>query len=174
MICPQCGHDNIPGADECSHCKNDLTFLDQPSVAAACDVERAMMEQPVRVLEPPRPIAVSPETPLRDVLLLMVEKKIGCVLVTDRSDLVGIFTERDVLLQFGGRDQQPLDDAIREWMTPHPETVDEDDSVAFAIHKMDVGGYRHLPVMKAGRSRGIVSVRDVVRYLATCLSLSTK
>jgi CBS domain-containing protein len=173
MICPQCGYDNIPGADECEHCKNDLTFLDQPAIATACEVERALMEQPVRVLQPPRPISAPASSPLRDVLQLMVDKKIGCVLVIDDSELVGIFTERDVLLQIAGREQELAGDAIREWMTPNPETVEQDDSIAFAIHKMSVGGYRHLPVMKGGRPIGIISVRDVVRHLAAYLSVTS-
>jgi CBS domain-containing protein len=86
------------------------------------------------------------------------------------AELLGIFTERDVLMNIAGREREFASDAVREWMTPNPETVAEDDSIAFAIHKMDVGGYRHLPVMEAGQPVGIISVRDVVRYLATYLS----
>lgn len=170
MICPNCGHDNIPGADECANCKNDLTYFDQPGVAMASPVERALMEEPVRVLRPARPICVPAHTPVRQVLQLMIDKKIGCVLVTAGAELVGILTERDVVMNIAGREHELGDDQVREWMTTEPETVAEDDSIAFAIHKMDVGGYRHLPVMCAGRPTGVVSVRDVVRYLASHLS----
>ena len=90
--------------------------------------------------------------------------------MTDGPELVGVFTERDVLMNIAGREKELANDPIREWMTPNPESVEEDDSVAFAIHKMDIGGYRHLPVMKAGRPTGIISVRDLVRHLATYLS----
>jgi CBS domain-containing protein len=55
-------------------------------------------------------------------------------------------------------------------MTANPETIEEDDSIAFAIHKMDIGGYRHLPVMEGDRPKGIISVRDVVRHLAAHLA----
>lgn len=174
MICPQCGHENIAGADECANCKQDLTYFDQPTVVAGSLVERALMEEPVSVLEPASPICVSPETPLRAVIQAMIDKKIGCVLVTDGPELVGIFTERDLLMNIAGREDELANDEIREWMTPHPETVEEDDHIAFAIHKMDVGGYRHLPVMEAGRPNGIISVRDVVRYLAACLSPTSR
>jgi predicted transcriptional regulator len=170
MICPQCGVENIAGADECSNCKQDLTYFDQPSVAAGSAVERALMEQPVRVLDPTPPISVRADTPLRQVIQTLIDKKIGCVLVMDGAELVGIFTERDVLMNIAGRESELANDPIREWMTPNPETVEEDDSIAFAIHKMDIGGYRHLPVMEAGTPTGVISIRDVVRHLAGYLS----
>ena len=170
MLCPHCGQNNIPGADECANCKQDLTYLDQPNIAADSPVERALMEQPVSVLDPATPICVSADTPLRQVIQTLIDKKIGCVLVTDGGDLVGIFTERDVLLNIAGREQEFANDPIREWMTPNPESVEEDDSLAFVIHKMDVGGYRHVPVVGGGRPTGIISVRDVVGFLASALS----
>jgi CBS domain-containing protein len=170
MRCPNCGYENIPGADECADCKNDLTYFDQPATAAGSEVERALMEQPVRELRPARPITVSPGTPLRDVIQCLIDKKIGCVVVTEAHELVGIFTERDVLLKVAGREHEVAGEPVSEWMTPNPETIDFDDSVAYAVHKMDVGGYRHLPVMDAGRVRGVISVRDVVRFMAPALA----
>ena len=45
MICPNCGHDNLPGAEECSSCLQDLTQLDRP--VAQNQVERSLMEDTV-------------------------------------------------------------------------------------------------------------------------------
>ncbi len=170
MICPQCGFENIAGADDCANCKQDLTYFDQPAATAGSAVERALTEEQVRVLEPARPICVPPTACLRDVIQTLIDKKIGCVLVTDGPDLLGIFTERDVLMNLAGREKELANEQVREWMTPNPETVEEDDSIAFAIHKMDIGGYRHLPVMQAGRPQGVISIRDLVRHLASYLS----
>ena len=39
------------------------------------------------------------------------------------------------------------------------------DTLAFALHKMDVGGYRHLPVLKDGKPTGVISVRDMLRHI---------
>ena len=41
----------------------------------------------------------------------------------------------------------------------------EDDTLAFALHKMDVGGYRHVPVVKGGQPLGMLSVRDMLRHI---------
>ncbi|MGH7224104.1 MAG: CBS domain-containing protein, partial [Gemmataceae bacterium] len=54
---------------------------------------------------------------------------------------------------------------IQDFMTADPETVRPTDTLAFALHKMDVGGYRHLPVLKDGQLLGIISVRDMLRHM---------
>ena len=54
---------------------------------------------------------------------------------------------------------------IEKFMTPNPETVTADDSLAFALHKMDVGGYRHLPVLQDASPIGVISVRDMLRHI---------
>jgi CBS domain-containing protein len=51
-------------------------------------------------------------------------------------------------------------------MTADPETVGPEDRLAVALQKMDVGGYRHLPVVEEdGVPVGLVSVRDVIRHI---------
>jgi len=50
-------------------------------------------------------------------------------------------------------------------MTPNPETVTSGDTLAFALGKMDAGGYRHLPVVAGGKPVGVISVRDVLRHV---------
>jgi CBS domain-containing protein len=50
-------------------------------------------------------------------------------------------------------------------MTSEPETLGPDDMLAVALHKMDVGGYRHLPVVENGVPTGIISVRDLIRHI---------
>jgi CBS domain-containing protein len=49
-------------------------------------------------------------------------------------------------------------------MTRDPETVVATDTLAFALHKMDSGGYRHLPVLAEGRPVGVISVRDMLHH----------
>ena len=54
---------------------------------------------------------------------------------------------------------------VAEFMTARLETVRETDTLAFALHKMDSGGYRHLPVLRDGQLTGMISVRDVLRHI---------
>ena len=60
-------------------------------------------------------------------------------------------------------DVHTLPARVGDWMTPHPETVDADESTQQAAIVMIHGGFRHLPVLDAGRPVGIVSIRDLMR-----------
>ena len=101
-----------------------------------------------------------------DACLRMVRQKIGCLPVVEPDGkLVGILTERDYLIKVVGIIPDFAHLPLQPVMTTDPETVSPDDTLAFALHKMDVGGYRHLPVVEAGKPVGIISVRDVIRHI---------
>jgi CBS domain-containing protein len=88
------------------------------------------------------------------------------LLVVDEAGmLVGIFSERDLLTKLPDGATPYRDLRVDQFMTPGPETVTADDTLAFALHKMDVGGYRHLPVVRNGKPEGVISVRDMLRHI---------
>ena len=60
MICPSCGHDNLPGNETCSHCQQSLTALDLP--CAGSRVEKSLMHDQVTVLPPKPVITIRPES----------------------------------------------------------------------------------------------------------------
>jgi CBS domain-containing protein len=63
-------------------------------------------------------------------------------------------------------DGAPLDATrVADLMTADPVVLRPDDSVAVAIHKMAVGGFRHIPLVEDGHATGIVSARDVFRHI---------
>ncbi len=164
MICPHCGYDNLPGSEECSHCSMDLTQLDRP--APLTRIERSLMEDPVSVLQPKKPITVRPAETVGETIRLMLERDIGALLVVDdNGKLLGIFSERDLLTRVAGLHEPFAELAVQQFMTPNPETVTPTDTLAFALHKMDVGGYRHLPMLKDGLPVGVISVRDMLRHI---------
>jgi len=164
MICPNCGHDNLPGSEECGSCLQDLTQLDRP--AAQSRVEHSLMEDRVSVLSPQKPITVRPTTTVREAVQIMLARDIGAILVVDTAGkLLGIFSERDLLTKVAGIHQSFSDLPVQQFMTANPETVTVKDTLAFALHKMDVGGYRHMPVVFEGQPVGVISVRDMVRHI---------
>jgi CBS domain-containing protein len=112
------------------------------------------------------PVTVRDDTDLAAALRTMLAARTGAVLVlAGDGRLVGILTERDLLMKAIGR-FDPFDGLpVRDFMTPDPVAVAPNDSLAFALHKMDVGGYRHLPVVLDGRPEGVISARDIVRHL---------
>lgn len=164
MICPNCGHDNLPGSEECSSCLQDLTQLDRP--VAQDRVERSLMEDCVEVLCPRPAVVIEALASVGQALQMMLTENLGALLVVDDSGrVVGIFSERDLLMRVTCLPEPYLDLPVCRFMTPHPESVNTDDSLAFALHKMDVGGYRHLPVLKDGKPAGMISVRDMLRHM---------
>jgi CBS domain-containing protein len=89
------------------------------------------------------------------------------VLVVDADGkLAGILSERDLLMRVP---DEPADRfttrTVGEFMTPQPQTVTANDTLARALHTLDVGRYRHLPVVADGRPVGMISVRDLIRHI---------
>ncbi|MHB0957002.1 MAG: CBS domain-containing protein [Pirellulaceae bacterium] len=165
IICPYCDCENITGADECEQCGQALSDLNLPTPATY--VERCVLRDRLGALGPARPVAVvAPETKIRDVLSLLAQRSIGCVVVTQDERIVGIFSERDVVIKLNTQAVKFRDRPVSEFMTRDPQCLDSEAKVAFAIHRMSIGGYRHVPVTDAnGTLRSMVSVRDVLRYL---------
>jgi CBS domain-containing protein len=161
MKCPYCGHENVPGADTCEECMQSLTDVEPAAVPRAHN----LLYNAVRTLNPAPPLYVVPETTVGEAIRTMVDHRIGCVLVGDSEHSEGVFSERDVLMKVSKDSEANAGRPISEFMTPNPETVALDDEIAFALHKMDVGGYRHLPVTDNDRVVGIISVRDVLKLL---------
>ena len=164
MICPYCEHDNLFGADNCEGCGQGLSALDQPTAQTA--LEETIMEAPLERLHPKPPVMVAPETTIAETIATLREQGIGCVLVGEPAKLVGIFSERDVLLRIAHRFNQVATRPIAEFMTTDPVTLEADAPIAFALNKMSSGDYRHVPVTRGGHVVGVLSLRDVLRFLS--------
>jgi CBS domain-containing protein len=129
------------------------------------DLARNLKHETVSRLNPTPPWHVQRSQAVGDAVQLMRDKGVGCVLVCDGRQVVGIFTERDLLRKVlaAGR---PLNVPVADCMTADPVTVQPRDPISLAIKRMQRGGYRHLPVVvDDGRPVGILSVKRVVHYL---------
>ncbi len=128
------------------------------------DVSRNLKIESVSRLNPTPPWQVKPSQSVAEAVALMRAKSVGCVLVCENQRMIGIFTERDLLRRVMGPGK-PLSAPVGETMTPNPVTVHPKDSIATAIRRMEVGGYRHLPVVVDEKPVGILSVKRIVHYL---------
>jgi len=165
MFCPSCEHENIAGADVCERCGADLSYQSAPVGRSA--LERNIMERSLGSLQFPPPLTVSLNTTLSDVVKLLVREGRGAVLVTHENALLGIFSERDLLMKIGERYEQLRDRPIREFMTSRPESLRSEDPVAVALNRMDVGHFRHIPILKDSEPVGLISIRLILRQLAS-------
>lgn len=170
LPCPYCDHEVIEGADSCDACGQPLTESHLPIPATA--VERALLTDRVRLFQGRQPLTISPRTIVKEALRLLADHRVGCLLVEEDSKPVGIFTERDVLLKIGEKASELGSRPISEFMTAKVESLPPSAKIAFAVHRMDHGGYRHVPVVNEhGKTVGIFSVRDILGYLTKKLAL---
>jgi CBS domain-containing protein len=163
IVCPYCEAENIEGADQCEQCHQPLTEMSIRVPASS--VEAGLLRDRIEILWPKSPSTVPPDKPVGEVLKKMVAEAIGCVMVVDGDQLVGIFSERDALMKLNTDAPRQMEKPISQFMTPGPVTLETNDKIAFAIHKMNVGGYRHLPITFCGKLAGVISIRDILRYL---------
>jgi CBS domain-containing protein len=164
MNCPSCGQENIDGIDRCENCLTPFRDLDVPRADASEGLARSVMEDKLAKLDREETVSVGSDISALDVAALMKNANTGCALVVDQGKLVGIFTEHDVLKRMAGGGDLAV--AVKELMSPNPETLHEEASVAEALNKMSMGRYRHIPVMKSDGTHAVCSIKSVLKYIA--------
>lgn len=165
LICPACGCENLEGADACEQCQAPLTELSLPQ--ATTPVERALLHDRIEILKPRPPVCFPPESPIGEVLRRMIAERVGCAaIVDDQQRLLGIFTERDALLRLNVEVDRLRHKPVSSVMTSNPTTLRARDKIAFALHRMNVGGFRHVPIIDDNsRLVGVISIRGILAYL---------
>jgi predicted transcriptional regulator len=165
MRCPTCGFENLLGSDVCDNCGSDLAGRDVPEQAASFSGQ--LLGEHLDSLGVMAPEIVNASDDVDVAIGRMHDKGIDCVLVVDGDRFVGIFTDRDAVLKVAGT--RLPDRRIGALMTPDPVVLRHDETIAVAINKMAVGGFRHIPIVEDGRPTAVVSARDVFRHLAQSL-----
>ena len=167
MRCPVCGYDNLTGAEVCDNCGADLAGRDVPEAATSYrgPLLGEHLDELLHEVNVGEPDILDASADVDEAVQVMHTKGSDCVLVVQNGRLVGIFTDRDAVLKVAGRpaQRQPLADL----MTRDPVVLRHDDTIAVAINKMAVGGFRHIPIVEGDRPVGLVAARDVFRHLAT-------
>ena len=108
---------------------------------------------------------VSPDTTVLAAVRRMNECKIGALLVTERGQPVGIFTERDVLVRVVAAGLAPDATPVNEVMTRNPVVVRSEVTVTEAMRVSTGRHCRHLPVIDDGGLRGLLSIRDLTSWV---------
>lgn len=129
------------------------------------DFDRILTSVRIEELPRRRVCRVEPSTPLNEVYRQLDEERGVAVLVCDGPQLLGIFTERDVLYRTAleGGQETPIGDL----MTRDLVTLSSDDKLIDAIRTMSERGIRHLPVLgSGGEEAGLIGGRDVLEMIA--------
>jgi len=127
----------------------------------------AALKQPIRTLLPlPPAVALGHRATVREAIEVMRQKQLSCVLVVEHGQLVGVFTERDVLTHVAATPLDVDQVRLRDVMQADPECLQLDDALVYALHQMNRGAYRHVPVVdEQRRPTALVSMQAIIDAL---------
>ncbi len=145
--------------------EEDLEMYEEAATKAPKALDNRALLRAIKTLPYPKhPLSVAPGDKASSALDLMASKNVGAVIVVEKGKVVGIFSERDALRK--GLYKGGLDKPVSDFMTANPDCLTPDDSIALAMNRMGVGGYRHVPLIDPQhRPVGMLVMRDVVRYI---------
>jgi CBS domain-containing protein len=110
-------------------------------------------------------VSVAPTASVAEAVQTMKNENIGAVVVLDQQKLVGIFTERDVLVRVVGEARDPLKTLVSEVMTSAVRSVGPATPVIETLQLMSDRRHRHLPVLDDSQVCGLISMGDVTRWV---------
>jgi len=122
-------------------------MLEEEECPGSPDLESVLANESVGSAASHPALLVDAATRLVRVLQLMPEGNRGAVLVVSNGTLVGIFTERDVLMKVAGQSTDLEHTAVSQVMTVDPVTLPVEATVAFALNEMVIEGFRHIPLV---------------------------
>jgi CBS domain-containing protein len=148
----------------------DHYLEDEADIAAEQDLfDSHSLQHPIAELPELRPVVCLPSTAkVSEAIQSMVEQRVGIVMIVDEGQLVGVFSERDVLVKVAGSGLDTGSIAVADLMTRNPQSLRPSDELVYALNQMSVGGFRHVPIVDENRHPvAVVSMRDIVEYIVS-------
>jgi CBS domain-containing protein len=109
-------------------------------------------------------VTITANHSMKEALDLLARRRIGAVPVMEGSEVVGIFSERDVIHGLAEHGAAGLERPVGSAMTSPAISVARGESVLAALSLMTRRRIRHLPVVEDGQLIGFVSIGDLVKY----------
>lgn len=148
------------------HLSDEQSVVDERMTSDDLDI--LSLQQPIDLSELQSVVGVTPQTMLSEVVETMVTKRVGCVVVSEDNQLVGLFTERDLLCKVISEGLDIPSTPVSSVMTVGPETLPVDSPLVYLLQRMAVGGYRHVPLINDhGKAIAVVSMRDIVQHIVS-------
>ena len=144
------------------------------------DDEESEMSEAVKIQDPisslglQPPLVVELGTNMKNALNSLQQEKQNCLLITDNNKLKGILTERDILLKVTGKGFDLDLVTVDEFMTEDPEFLSPEDPLAYALNKMHIGGFRHVPIVNdLMKPVGLISISNIISTIADYFSMES-
>jgi CBS domain-containing protein len=127
------------------------------------DKEAEMTNERVREAMTPSPTTIAGDAPVVEAARLMASQDVGSLPVVDEGNLVGMVTDRDLVLNVLAKDVDPHATTVATVCTQDPVVVGPEDSLDEALQRMAREQVRRLPVVEKERLVGILAQADVSR-----------
>lgn len=130
------------------------------------------INDPISTLGLKAPLMVEVGSNMKNALDLLQGKEQNCILIVENNVLKGILTERDILLKITGKGFDLEIVTVNEFMSENPEYLNPEDPLAYALNKMHVGGFRHVPIVNDSlKPIGLISISNVISTIADYFSM---
>ena len=144
----------------------ELAIMDEEPEEPSKTLSQPDIQVPLRSLMR-SPVTIEVGASVQEAINMMIENRVGAILVVSDGVLKGIFGERDVLLKILNK---PVGDvahiSVEHFMKVDPHTARVEDSLGTAVFHMAQGGFRHIPVVnELNQPVGMVSTRHIVSYI---------
>ena len=125
------------------------------------------MGQVYDIVKDRRVYSIDANSTVLEAARFMMEHRIGALPVLRDGEIVGIFSERDVMNRVVALGRSPGTTKISEVMTANPKAVSVEESIDNCLFLMREYGFRHLPITDGKQLKGLVSLRDILlRYVS--------
>ena len=94
----------------------------------------------------------------------MAEHNIGAVAVVRGNELVGIFSERDLMKRVIAAGHNPANTLVEDVMTADPMVVSPQERITDCMRIMKERSFRHLPICDGRKLKGLLSLRDLLLH----------
>lgn len=107
--------------------------------------------------------SIAPQNTVAQACAELEGRRVGALIVCDEDRVVGVLSERDVVRAIARDGEGSLERPVSDYMTQDVIFAEPAETVAVLMTRMTDRRIRHLPVLKAGRLTGVVSIGDVVK-----------
>ena len=169
-VCPACGHQNLPGADNCVNCQTDLFHLgSRAPLQTENALELSILKEMLSKLDLRDACLVDARTKVSKAIEMLVDDRRGALFVVDSEKdahkVIGIFGAFEVMRSIYLKDPMPLDDQMAAHMSLHDEWLGQESRIVEALHEINIRRVEYLPVYKAGQPVKYLGIRNIIDYL---------
>ncbi len=107
--------------------------------------------------------SIAPDITVQQACAELEARRVGALIVCDEDRVVGVLSERDLVRAVASDGSDSLGRPVSDYMTRDVIFAEPGETVTILMGRMTDRRIRHLPVLKAGRLNGVISIGDVVK-----------